>query len=57
VPGFWINVQASLMTPGIASCFQPSAGTHQEWMTSSAVMTKRILVSVGKTSGLSTLSR
>lgn len=41
----------------MASCFQPSAGTHQEWMTSSAVMTKRILVSTGSTSGWSTSSR
>jgi hypothetical protein len=44
----WIWVQASLMKPGMASCFQPSAGTHQAWITSSAVITKRILVSVGQ---------
>src|SRR5690606_27537156 len=46
-PGTLISVQASLTMPGTASCFQPSAGTHQEWMTSSAVITKRILVSTG----------
>ena len=30
-PGSWISVQSSLMMPGIASCFQPSSGTHQAW--------------------------
>lgn len=52
-----MRVHCSLTMPGMASCFQPNAGTHQEWITSSAVSTKRILVSVGNTSGLSTLSR
>ena len=57
-PAAYIWDQAtSTMKPGIASCFQPSEGTHQEWMTSSAVMTKRTLVPVGMTSGRSTSSR
>ncbi len=56
-PGVSMLVQASLMIPGMASCFQPSAGTHQAWMTSSAVMTKRTLVFTGSTNRLSTSSR
>src|SRR5690606_37798327 len=56
-PGVLISVQASLIRPGMASCFQPSAGTHQEWITSSAVITKRTLVSTGSTRRLSTSSR
>ena len=49
--------QISLMKPGIASFFMPNAGTHQAWMTSAAVSSKRTFVSTGTTSGLSTSSR
>src|ERR1051325_6715848 len=56
-PGSLMLVQAALTIPGMASIFQPSAGTHQEWITSPAVITKRILVPTGTTSGSSTLMR
>src|SRR5690606_24626230 len=56
-PTFSMLVQASLTKPGMASCFQPSAGTHQAWITSSEVMTNRTLVSTGNTRRLSTSSR
>ena len=46
--------QISLMKPGMASFFMPRSGTHQAWMTSSAVSRKRTLVSVGSTISLST---
>ena len=36
MPGSSTSNQVSFTTPGIASIFPPSAGIHQEWMTSSS---------------------
>ena len=57
MPGSSMRVQDSLTKPGMASFFTASAGTHQEWITSAAVIRKRTLVPTGTTSGSSTSSR
>lgn len=43
--------------PGMASVFSPSEGTAQEWRTSSDEMSIRIVISIGRTTRLSTSSR
>src|SRR5947207_12059207 len=52
-PGLSVSTlnQASFTKPGIASFLTPKAGTHQEWMTSAAVISRRTLVPTGTTSG------
>lgn len=43
--------------PGIASVFRPSEGTAHECRTSSDEMSIRIVISIGKTTRLSTSSK
>lgn len=46
-----------LSRPGIASVFRPREGTAHEWRTSSEEISIRIVVSMGKTTRLSTSRR
>ena len=57
VPALSALNQMSRTKPGIASCLTPNAGTHQAWITSSAVMRTRTFLPTGTTTGLSTSSR